>query len=119
MAQATKPKLNTRIINHYLDRLSREIRIDGVLLFGSYAWGKPNKHSDIDLAIISPDFAKQDYSSRIGWLHQQRDRETFKLAMDIFGYTPEEFASMENFSATMAKAKKDGIWLRPMRAAKT
>ena len=23
-----------------------------VILFGSYAWGKPNKHSDIDLFII-------------------------------------------------------------------
>jgi predicted nucleotidyltransferase len=34
-----------------------------IILFGSFAWGKPNKNSDIDLLIIKD--TKKDYYQRI------------------------------------------------------
>ena len=46
-------------IQNFLDLLKPEIHIEKVILFGSYAKGTHNESSDIDLAIISPDF-KQD-----------------------------------------------------------
>jgi uncharacterized protein len=36
-------------------RLVAELNPEEVILFGSYAWGKPNKYSDIDLCVIVPD----------------------------------------------------------------
>jgi uncharacterized protein len=36
----------------------KNIRIEKVFLFGSYAFGKENENSDIDVAVISPDFGK-------------------------------------------------------------
>jgi predicted nucleotidyltransferase len=40
-------------------RLLRErIRVDAVYLFGSQASGDAHEHSDIDLAIVSPDVAE-------------------------------------------------------------
>lgn len=37
------------------------IKIEKVILFGSYAKGTYHKDSDIDLAIISPDFKASEY----------------------------------------------------------
>ncbi|MFH1829293.1 MAG: nucleotidyltransferase domain-containing protein, partial [Pseudomonadota bacterium] len=38
------------------DLLKKRIHVQRVILFGSYARGNPRPWSDIDLAIISPDF---------------------------------------------------------------
>lgn len=100
-----------KIINHYIDILNQEISLKGVLLFGSFAYGEPTKHSDVDLAIISPDFKKMNFGKRMTWLETKRDKITDQIAMDIFGYTPQEFRHIEKQSAIMAKAKKDGKWL--------
>jgi predicted nucleotidyltransferase len=36
--------------------LERGLRIDAIVLFGSYARGNAYEDSDIDVAVISPDF---------------------------------------------------------------
>ncbi|MDD2421986.1 MAG: nucleotidyltransferase domain-containing protein [Heliobacteriaceae bacterium] len=44
-------------IKEYLEKVrSKNIRVNKVILYGSYATGKADKDSDIDLAIISSDF---------------------------------------------------------------
>jgi predicted nucleotidyltransferase len=49
------------IISKYINALkSRNIRVEKAILFGSYAKGNEGKDSDIDIAIISPDFG-HDY----------------------------------------------------------
>ena len=55
-----------RIINEYINDLSKEIEIDKVILFGSYAKGDTHKYSDVDLAIFSDYFKGM---SRIDGLH--------------------------------------------------
>jgi predicted nucleotidyltransferase len=80
-------------------------------LFGSFAYGKPTKHSDVDLVIISPNFSKIDFDQRLDFLTDARDKPTYQIAMDVIGYTPREFANIEKHSAIMAKAKKDGKWI--------
>lgn len=40
---------------------ARHINVEKAFLFGSYAKNKANKWSDIDIAIISPDFGKGGY----------------------------------------------------------
>ena len=35
-----------------------DVRLDGAILFGSYAKGRATEESDIDLAIVSRDFGK-------------------------------------------------------------
>ena len=109
MASKTNIKFPKEIINHYLNLLNQKIKVEKVLLFGSFAWGKPTKHSDIDLIIISPDFKK--IPNRLRWLSRMRDEKTYQIAMDVIGYTPEEFAEIEKHSAIAAQAKKKGKWL--------
>lgn len=49
------------IIGDFIKLLEEEnIKIEKVILFGSYAKGTQRLDSDIDLAIISPDFKEED-----------------------------------------------------------
>lgn len=98
-----------KIVTHYINNLKNEINVKGVLLFGSFAWGKPTKHSDVDLIIISPNFSK--INNRLQWLSRMRDDVTHQIAMDIIGYTPREFNNLEKHSAIGAIAKKKGKWI--------
>ncbi|OGF42259.1 hypothetical protein A2555_03285 [Candidatus Falkowbacteria bacterium RIFOXYD2_FULL_39_16] len=100
-----------KVINDYIERLEKKIKIKGVLLFGSFAYGHPTKHSDVDLAIISPDFQKKDFWNRVDWLTFMRKNVADTIAMDVFGYTPSEFRDIEKHSAIMAVAKKRGKWI--------
>ena len=55
----------------------RNIRISKVILFGSFARGSSGEHSDIDLAVVSPDFGKDEISemmelSKIAWRASDR-----------------------------------------------
>ena len=51
----SKDEVN-QLVKRYSEMASTAFKIDGVYLFGSYAYGKPNKYSDIDVALVSPDF---------------------------------------------------------------
>lgn len=44
------------IVGKFISALKRRIRVQRVILFGSYARGNPRPWSDIDIAVISPDF---------------------------------------------------------------
>jgi predicted nucleotidyltransferase len=51
-----------QIIHRFVDILVKKgIRIDQVILYGSYASGNMKHYSDIDLAIISPDFGNDKF----------------------------------------------------------
>lgn len=44
------------VIADFARRLQGGIRVEVVILYGSYVHGTPHEWSDIDLAVISPDF---------------------------------------------------------------
>lgn len=111
MAKKTGIKFPKKIIDNYIKTVKKEIQINGVFLFGSFAYGNPTKHSDVDLVIISPDFKKKEFWNRTNWLTHKRYNVADSIAMDVFGYTPKEFDQIEKHSAIMAKAKKDGKWI--------
>ena len=45
-------KKNEVLIKKIVEKLKKEYRPKRVILFGSYAYGKPSNHSDVDLLII-------------------------------------------------------------------
>lgn len=53
---ANIPKNILEIVMKYIQELSKEISIDKVIIFGSYAKNTYNEDSDIDIAIFSKDF---------------------------------------------------------------
>jgi uncharacterized protein len=76
-----------RQIDEVIEKIIRLYKPRKIILFGSYAYGQPGKHSDVDLLII-----KETKQPR--W---KRGREINKLfnpypfPMDILVYTPDEF----------------------------
>lgn len=47
-----------RKLKEVIHCLSERMPIDSAYLFGSYAKGSPKTYSDVDIAVISPDFGK-------------------------------------------------------------
>ncbi len=39
-------------IQEVADKIAKEFQPEKIILFGSYAWGKPHEDSDVDLCII-------------------------------------------------------------------
>jgi predicted nucleotidyltransferase len=49
-------------INAFIKELKKKkIRVSKVILFGSRASGRSHEYSDIDVAVVSPDFGKDRY----------------------------------------------------------
>jgi predicted nucleotidyltransferase len=54
-----------KIIRIFLDEIQKTYRLDSAYLFGSHAKGTSNRWSDIDLAVVSPDFSEDLYEERL------------------------------------------------------
>ncbi|MDE3089698.1 MAG: nucleotidyltransferase domain-containing protein [Chloroflexota bacterium] len=53
-----------RVIDDIVTRLKKEYRPEKIILFGSYAYGKPTRDSDIDLFVIK-DTVESPFERRI------------------------------------------------------
>lgn len=104
-------KFQVKILDSYFNCLKTKINLDGVLLFGSYAYGKPDKNSDVDLVVLSKDFQKMSFSKRLSFLSLMRRGIAEDLAMDVIGYTSAELKNADKESAILSYAKKYGTWL--------
>jgi len=77
------------IVRDYLKALQTEkIRVEKAILFGSCARGQAHQDSDIDIAIISPDFG-QDYLEETVAL--KRISESVDLDISPRPYSTEEY----------------------------
>ncbi len=61
-------------IYRFINVIQKETRILKVFLYGSHAKGSSRKWSDIDLAVVSPDFSENLFDERI---------KLMKLAADV------------------------------------
>jgi len=75
-----------KILKHFLDEVQHKYRVVGAYLYGSFAKGTSNKWSDIDVAIISPDFSDDLFEDGVK-IHFQRKINFFNkhhLPWNIF-----------------------------------
>lgn len=68
---ASVPQPIQEIISDYLQRIGNQIKINKVILFGSYAKGQSSSDSDIDLAVFSDDFIGMEPIERFRFLFLQ------------------------------------------------
>lgn len=82
--------METRITNQKIqevaDKIVKEYQPEKIILFGSYAWGKPHKDSDVDLFIIKETDNVRETSRKMS-------RSIFPrpFPLDIIVYSPEDF----------------------------
>ena len=95
--------------------LQKQIYITEVILFGSYASGTPHKYSDIDIAVISPDFEKKDLSFKADIFSKAKINGS--IDVDIHPFTDKSLkeARPTNFIGHIVKTGtvifKDGVFL--------
>ena len=62
-----------RAISRFIEDLQKGINVEAVIIYGSHVHGRPHEWSDIDIAVISPDFEglpineRQSIISRLTW----------------------------------------------------
>ena len=77
------------IITQFTKRLGElGIEVSQIILYGSYAKGKPKEYSDIDIAVVSPSFEKIDIFERQEILSIAH--HGFDEPIEPIGLTPEQ-----------------------------
>ena len=82
----------TKEIGQELDKvvkkIVKEFKPEKIILFGSYAWGKPTKDSDVDLFIVK----ETSRSTRDIAPHIRRSLFPAPFPLDLIVYTPKDVA---------------------------
>ncbi|PIZ51742.1 hypothetical protein COY27_02620 [Candidatus Woesearchaeota archaeon CG_4_10_14_0_2_um_filter_33_13] len=101
-----KTELN-RNLREFVQKVSSDIKITEMYLFGSRAWGKPRKDSDVDLLVVSSKFKKKQKLSRAPSLYLAWD---LKYPVDFLCLTPEEFKEKQKIKWSLVnQIVKEGI----------
>lgn len=93
-------------INKFINRVSKDFRVDVVIFFGSRARGMARKDSDIDLIIVSNDFEDMDTLERAYMMYKYWGLD---IPVDFLCYTNKEFERLKNRITIVKEALKDGI----------
>jgi len=87
-------------------KFKKDVAVEKVILFGSYAAGNAKEHSDIDLILIGKKFRNKNFHSRFKglWLKWK-----LNFPVDFLCYTPEEFEARKREPTIVREAVKEGI----------
>ena len=77
-----------KIILRFREALLRSIRVQSMILFGSYKNGTAKKYSDIDIAVVSPDFTKTNPIKNLQFLFKVAKKVDVNL--EPLAFRPEE-----------------------------
>ena len=101
-----KRKTIVKEIREFKKNLSEKIPVKKMILFGSYACGKPRRDSDIDLLIVSTKFrGKKSFKRSLGFYEYWN----LNYPVDFLCYTPEEFNKLKKKVTIVREAVRNGI----------
>lgn len=72
-------------IKEVVDKIAKEFQPEKIILFGSYAWGKPTPDSDVDLFVVKETDNTREAARKIGRLIFPRP-----FPLDLIVYTPKQ-----------------------------
>ncbi len=84
-------------INEITDRIVRSFKPQKIILFGSYANGKPTEESDLDLLIIKD----SNFPSRLQNRKVRKILSGLKIPVDAIVKTSEEFQTYRDIIGTV------------------
>ena len=85
------------------------IRVERVILFGSYATGNSREGSDIDVVIISENFNGMNLLERLEAIGLALAKGRIMEPIEAVGYTMKEFNSKEQGTFVSDEIKTKGI----------
>ena len=105
-----KKKISPKVekeIKEYINILKEDnLPVQKVILFGSYAKGKQNKWSDVDVCIVSPKFKDAFSALQYLWLKREKD---YGLTIEPIGFNPKDFAESDSL---IDEIKRTGIEIK-------
>jgi len=107
------PNIPLSAIRRFARQIAERFKPEKIILFGSYAYGKPNEESDVDLLVIMPAYNEIAQAIRI--------RREFKrpFALDLIVKTPkrlERELKQENWFLREAMSKGKILYEAPNEA---
>lgn len=84
------------IVKRFVEILSKEMRVQKVILFGSYASGRPRRDSDVDIAVISPDLGKRNEMEEMA--HLLKKAHEVDIDLEPHPFHPRELRHPEKSS---------------------
>ena len=93
-------------LQKFAKRISNEIDIEKIILFGSRATDDFGENSDVDLIIISDDFDGMNFFERVKKMY---DFWEIELPVDFICYTKNEFNNLKKGVTLASIALKKGI----------
>ena len=94
MAQRETRDKILAIVTEFAGVISKEMVVSKIILFGSYSTGRQHDYSDIDVAVVSPDFTGDRIEDQ---LRLMKYRRTVDLRIEPMPFTPGEFVPTNPF----------------------
>ena len=66
-----KNKTIAKVIKIFAEELQKDIPVEKILVYGSYAAGKQDKQSDIDVIVVSSVFARGNHMAHMQYLFRK------------------------------------------------
>ncbi|MBS3772419.1 MAG: nucleotidyltransferase domain-containing protein [Bacteroidales bacterium] len=88
------------------------VKVDRMILFGSYAEGTNREGSDIDIVVISEDFNNMDILRRLETIGLALARAKIMEPVEALGYTEKEFSAKGSGTFLGEEVKEKGIEVR-------
>jgi len=88
------------------------IKVNRMILFGSYSQGTYKEGSDIDVAVISDDFKGMNLLERLEALGLALAKAKITEPIEALGYTEEEFVAQGEGTFVGDEIKAKGIEIR-------
>lgn len=101
-----RKKIIRNRLQEFKKSVSKDFPINKMYLFGSMAYGKPHKYSDIDIIIVSPKFRKLNFFQRGAKMY---DYWNLRMPVDFLCYSPEEFNKLKKQVTIVREAVENGI----------
>ena len=99
-------KRTINILRDFKKALSKHTKVEHTLLFGSRAWGKPTKHSDFDIIVVSKSFRQKNIFQRSNVVRKYWNP---KYPADFLCYTPAEFKKLSKQVTIVREAVLRGM----------
>ena len=95
-----------RYLQEFANEISQEYSLASLYLFGSQAWGKPKKDSDVDLLVVSKSFQGKRKLQRAPPLYMKWKS---KYPVDFICLTPQEFNKKKKEISIIQEVVRNGI----------
>ena len=93
-------------LNQFLQAVSKNVRVDQLIIFGSYLEGKARSDSDIDVVVVSENFRDIDPFDRSRMLDNAAG--DINPEIQAWGFTAEELEAADELT-TLGYARTSGI----------